>query len=382
MEASWNWHAEDWWNQQLEDKVEHAEGRRKEVTDLNRSSGVIPRTERAQQKPSKPTPEIKPEMPLDPAASPDSLTDLMAEAMKAPKSLRWQTTSHQDQIRMLSHMHNMPSRKAIVDDLAQRKKKNTSTTIDFSGFGDAPTPKDWVSNARIGQRDLVPEKLKELQPTAAEREEQRQRKLKFKFHGQISFGNDAPAYHSSSTLPKFTPDEVKLGQGKLDDSLAKMIKTSKIDFVFNQPGGLQPKDFTSTLRSTAPPVRDVSEIMAERERARLMKAELTKNQYSLKYDNAPPSSSWRTTMRDAITYDPKQAMGARGAEASELKKHLQRHHFEYGREKLVYQTSMQAANNILKEAPRDPKADKERALALKKQLITSRLEIGFQDEYM
>uniref|UniRef100_A0A7S2RTG7 Uncharacterized protein n=1 Tax=Rhizochromulina marina TaxID=1034831 RepID=A0A7S2RTG7_9STRA len=276
----------------------------------------------------------------------------------------------------------MPSRKVIIDDLAQRKKKNTTTTIDFSGFGDAPTAKDWASNAQIGQRDLVPEKLKELQPTAAEREEQRQRKIKFKFHGQISLGSDAPMYHSSSTLPKFSPEEMKLGQGKLDDGLAKMIKTSKIDFAFNQPGGLQPKDFTSTLRSIAAPIRDVSEILAERERARLMKKELTKNQYSLKYDNAPPSSSWRTTLTDAMVHDPKAAIGARGAEAAELKKHLQKHHFEYGREKTVYLTSMQAGNNILLDAPRDPKADKERALNLKRQLVTSRLEIGFQSDYM
>lgn len=56
------------------------------------------------------------------------------------------------QTRILAHMGSMPSRRAIVEDLAQRKKKNTSTTIDFSGFGDAPSSRDWASNAQIGQR--------------------------------------------------------------------------------------------------------------------------------------------------------------------------------------------------------------------------------------
>jgi len=300
-----------------------------------------------------------------------------------PRSKRWLTTAQEDQAYIMSKRHEMPARVDLVKDLRDRKLRNTTTTIDFSGFGTAPTPKDWASNAQIGQRDMSPDKIAAVQPTAAEREEQRQRKLNFKFKGQVHFGNEKVTYDVASKLPIPTREELMVAPQARDNSLSKMVKNSKIDYLFNTPDAVLPKDYQSVLRSECGKFKvDAARVMRERERAKKMKEALTKNQYDMKFMAEPNEAKyWRTTTSEATQYDPKGASQARGAEALELKKQLQRHHFEFGDDQVAYETQMQHANNILNGPARDPLADKRRALNLKKQLVSSNIKIGWQDDY-
>ena len=71
--------------------------------------------------------------------------------------------------------------------------------------------------------------------------------------------------------------------------------------------------------------------------------------------------------------------------ADGVQQDLRREHFSYGNDKVVYKTDAQDAQvQVLLGGGeyRDPKADKERAQALKKQLLTPNVVIGNDEKYM
>jgi hypothetical protein len=99
-----------------------------------------------------------------------------------------------------------------------------------------------------------------------------------------------------------------------------------------------------------------------------------------------PSKNWKTCQQSQQrTFSRKELVEASGghdthAEAQVLKKHLQAHHFQFGEDDVDYLSDQHRAYVSFSES-RDPAADKEHALALKKALQNSTVEMGWQHNY-
>ena len=142
------WAPNDFWNQQMQKFVDAEVAKVQKSVDSNRREGIVPRSK--------------------------------SEGALGRKTNRFVTTTGEANGRVDAQRVNMPGRGELSAEFAERKRHNTSTTIDNSGFGGGLTSSEWVSDMHRGQRDLSPEKIRALAPTAEEKAEQRDRKLNFK----------------------------------------------------------------------------------------------------------------------------------------------------------------------------------------------------------
>ena len=120
----------------------------------------------------------------------------------------------------------------------------------------------------------------------------------------------------------------------------------------------------------------------------LSQADLQKNQFDLNsYEGQKaPSKLWKTCQQEqGRTFSRKEIQEASGghdthAEAVVLKQHLQAHHFQLGSDMVDYTSDQHRAYVSFNES-RDPSADAAHALALKKALQKSTVEMGWQHNY-
>ena len=190
-------------------------------------------------------------------------------------SQRWETTSRTDQLRVLNRRDELPDYSQIQVNMANRKKKNTTTTIDNSGFGDATDPKDYLSTMHEGMQNMTPENIAAVSTSQAERDEQAQRKYNFKFKAQFSLGYDPKHYYEqASTLPQPTTKETLASHDLKSSALDQMIKQSKLDYLFDAKK-FPSKNFQSTARYEGrAPKLDVQKMHEEREKNAKMKVRL------------------------------------------------------------------------------------------------------------
>lgn len=365
------WHKDDFLNKQMELMVNDAKGKREAIESDRKRRGLHANT------------------------NANSANAKAPQASASEPSLRWTTTTAESLAEGVGGdrdpAHPQPTRSQLIGEYKARKQHNNSTSIDNSGFdpkGEA-TSKDWCSDMHFGQRDLSPEKLKSLVPSAAERAKTKERKLNFKFRAQFDFGNAAQSYEQTSTLKQPTAAETNAVRALKNDSLSALVKESKIEFLFNEPNHMPTKQerFHSTSRANAAPSLNPTQILAERAHARQMKSDLTTSTYSMAYEGqTAPSKTWRTSSTDAtLVPSAAQAREARGVMEDSLKADLRSHHFEFGDPKKPvegrFETNTQRAYRIIEGERRDPIADKRHAIELKKNLVKTTYKLGWQDEY-
>ena len=191
--------------------------------------------------------------------------DFTIKEVPAGSSERWQTTSRTDQLRVLNRRDELPDYNQIQVNMANRKMKNTKTTIDNSGFGDATEPKDYLSTMHEGMQNMTAENIAAVSTTKAEREEQAQRKYNFKFKAQFAIGYDPKKYYEqASTLPEPTTSETLASHDLNNNALDQMIKQSKLDYLFDAKK-YPSKNFQSTARYEGrAPQLDVKKMHEER----------------------------------------------------------------------------------------------------------------------
>ena len=155
------WHKDDFLNKQMELMVNDAKGKREAIESDRKRRGLHANT------------------------NANSANAKAPQASASEPSLRWTTTTAESLAEGVGGdrdpAHPQPTRSQLIGEYKARKQHNNSTSIDNSGFdpkGEA-TSKDWCSDMHFGQRDLSPEKLKSLVPSAAERAKTKERKLNF-----------------------------------------------------------------------------------------------------------------------------------------------------------------------------------------------------------
>jgi hypothetical protein len=344
-------------------------------------------------------------------------------------SQRWHTTSRTDQLQVLNRRDELPDYSQIQVNMANRKIKNTSTSIDNSGFGDATDPKDYLSTMHEGMQNMTAENIAAVSTTQAERDAQAQRKYNFKFKAQFSLGYDSKTYYDqASTLPKPTTKETLASHEWKNSSLDQMIKQSKLDYLFDAKK-FPSKNFQSTARYEGrAPKMDVKKMTEERVTNAKMKvssnlismlpahcatdkkmlpahyatdascpqrrafglhqADLQKNQFDLTSyaGQKAPTKGWKTCQQEqSRRFTQKELLEASGghdthAEALVLKQNLQAHHFKLGGDQVDYTSDQHRAFISFNES-RDPAADAAHALALKKALQKSSVQMGWQHNY-
>lgn len=215
-------------------------------------------------------------------------------------------------------------------------------------------------------------------------------------------GNEKLDHSTTSRFPAPTAAQTIAAKPKREDALAKLVKTSKIAYMFDgsSPDEINPargeQRYTTAMREGSNPkqLRSPMEIRAEKDKARAMKAELTRNTVDvLDYDGQrAPSKTWRTTMDETGYIDPSKMADARGVMDPKLKKALLSSRVKLdhpdsapgGRRAARaprFETTSRAAYMMEEGKGRDPIADKKAALELKKALQKVQYSIGWQDEY-
>lgn len=124
-----------------------------------------------------------------------------------------------------------------------------------------------------------------------------------------------------------------------------------------------------------------------KEDSAILKKELASHNFEFAHtdDGVVPKGHYSTTTADAFLYDTAAAMDAQAQLSKEVMADLRATHYSLGHEPLDYTTDAQEGSLAppLGEGgqPRNPLDDKRAALALKKQLLTTSVVIGDDEDY-